>query len=103
MSEETKNDSSSADGPRIDSGHGDVLAEKRRLARRRFLTGTAAAAAVLASGTRAHAIGASVCFSGGPTPARFVGVSQGNVLDKLPDGQLLALFKLKCGPPTPNN
>ena len=63
VSQQPKGDGNNTDAPHNDSGHGDVLAEKKRLARRRILTGTAAAGAVLASASRAQAIGLSVCAS----------------------------------------
>ena len=63
LSDQPKGDGNNTDGPREDSGHGDVLAEKKRLARRQILTGTAAAGAVLGSTSRARAIGVSVCLS----------------------------------------
>jgi len=83
MSDKTKDDSNGADGPHDDGGHGDVLAEKKLLARRRFLTGGAAAGVVLGTVNRAHAIGASVCFSikGQPVPTNVAGLSFGNLLD----------------------
>ena len=63
MSEQPKGDGNNTDASRDDSSHGDVLAEKKRIARRQILTGAAAAGAVLGSTSRARAIGVSVCFS----------------------------------------
>ena len=63
VSEQPKGDGNNTDAPRDNSGHGDVLAEKKRIARRQIMTGTAAAGAVLASTSRAQAVGVSVCFS----------------------------------------
>lgn len=56
-------DSDNADLPYEDQIEGDVLAEKKRAARRRFLMGTAAAGAVLGTVSRANAVGVSVCIS----------------------------------------
>ena len=63
MSEHPKGDDNNTDAPRDDSGHGDVLSEKKRKAMRQILTGTAAVVAVLATTNRARAVGVSTCFS----------------------------------------
>ena len=63
MSERPEGDNQNADAPCDQRGHGDVVAEKKRIARRQILMGTAAAGAVLGSTSRAHAIGVSVCAS----------------------------------------
>ena len=63
MSEQPKGDGNNTDASRDDSSHGDVLAEKKRIARRQILIGTAAVGAVLGSTSRARAQGLSVCLS----------------------------------------
>ena len=64
VSEEPKGDGDSTDAPLDESGPGDVLAEKKRLARRRILLGTAGAGAILATVSRANAlVNVSACLS----------------------------------------
>ena len=63
MSERPEGDDQNTDASRNQRDPGDVVAEKKRIARRQILTGTAAAGAILGSTSRAHAIGVSVCAS----------------------------------------
>lgn len=98
MNDEHKEDGDGTIAPLVESGTEDVLVEKKRLARRRILLGTAAAGAVLGTVNRAHAVGASVCFSnfGADLPGFLENISHGNWQDKVGEGGLI--FRALCGP-----
>ena len=101
MDDEYREDGGGTETPLEESGPVDVLAENKRLARRRIIMGTAAAGAVLGSINRAHAVGVSACFSGLDLPqglAQQLNIrdfSHGNLQGKAPG--LVQHFTDRCG------
>ena len=82
MTDQNKTGTDNAESRGSDAEEGDIVAEKKLLARRRILAGTAAAGAVLATVGRAHAqlVNVSQCISTtGIQDLPFIGALQGSV------------------------